>query len=194
MSETTTFWECIALSPNVPPIRRARRRAAGTENALVHAVQLGPIFSRLQIFGLPRFLGLGGLQPGFNGTVLFVKVGHIGHQVLEDKHVWQGINLGGLGGVFLVNVGKTSQGVDAVNIHGTGTTDSLTAGTTKSERGVLFVFDFDQGIEDHGSALIQVDGVGGKIGPLVLFRIPTVDFKVFDTFGLGRSRHVGDLE
>jgi hypothetical protein len=71
----------------VPPVGRTRRGAACTENALVHAVQLGPILSRLQELGLAVFLGRPRLQPGFDGTVLFVKVAHIGHEIFNHVHV-----------------------------------------------------------------------------------------------------------
>ena len=63
---------------SVPPVRRARRRAAGAENALVQAVQKQTVLVRLQILHLVvrahrRFL----LQPRLDRRVLLVEVRQI---------------------------------------------------------------------------------------------------------------------
>ena len=60
----------------IPPVTRARGGAAGTQDTFVHAIQLGPVFLCLQILGLSFNLRFR-LQPGFNGTILFIKVPHI---------------------------------------------------------------------------------------------------------------------
>jgi hypothetical protein len=143
----------------IPPVGRTGRGAAGTEDAFVHAVEFGAV-----LFGLEKFLLLGEfgrrrLQPGFNGAILLVEIAHVRHQVLHHVHVRQGIDLGGLGEVLAVDVGKTRQRIGAVDIHGATAANSLATGTAKGERGVLFVFDFDERIEDHGTARTEIDGI-----------------------------------
>ena len=178
----------------IPPVRRTRGGATRAEDALVHAVQFGAVFLGLQELGLTRFLGVGGLQPRFDGTVLLIKVTHVGHQILEDKHVRQGIDLGGLAGVFLIDVGQARQGVDSIDVHGTRSTDPFPARSAETERRVLFVLDFDQRIQYHGSAIVQIHRVRGQVRFLILFRIPTINLKVLDTFWFGRCRCGRHLE
>ena len=93
----------------------------------------------------------------------------------------KGVNLGRLGRI-IVNVTEASQGVGPINIHGTGTTNSFPTGATKGQRGVLFILNLDEGIQDHWTAIVQINWVGAEIGPLRLFRIPSVDLKVLDLF------------
>lgn len=108
----------------VPPVTGAGGGAAGAQDALVHAVQFGPVLSSLEVFGLAFLLFFPGLQPGFNGTVLFVEVAHVRDQILHNVHVWQRINFGGLAGI-VVDITQTGQSVGSVNVHGTGSADSL---------------------------------------------------------------------
>ena len=119
----------------IPPVRRARRRAASAEDALVHTVKLGPVLSTLEVFGLTVCLALGILEPGFDGAVLFVEVTHVGDQVLHDVHVGEGVDFGGLAGsvagALRFDVAQTGQGVGTVNVHGARAADTLTAGTTE---------------------------------------------------------------
>ena len=178
-----------------PPIRRTRRGTTSTKNTLVHAIELGTILARLQILGLARFLWFGWLQPRFNGTVLFVKIGHVGDQIFEHKHVWQGINLGGFGCIFLINIGQTSQSIDPINIHGTRTANAFATRTTKGQGWILLVFNLDESIQYHGTAFIQINRISRKIGALILFRIPTIDLEILDAFWfVGRRCRGCDLE
>lgn len=61
----------------IPPITWTRRRAASTQNAFVHTIQLGTILFGLQKLGLAWFLVFRRLQPRFDATVLLVEVAHI---------------------------------------------------------------------------------------------------------------------
>jgi hypothetical protein len=54
----------------------------------------------------------------------------------------------------LINIRQTSKCVGAIDIHRTAPTDALTAGTTEGQGGVLFVFDFEEGVKDHGAAAV----------------------------------------
>ena len=62
----------------MPPVGRTGGGAAGTENALVQAIEEKTVFVGLEI--LHFVVGVHGsllLQPGLDGGVLFVEVGHI---------------------------------------------------------------------------------------------------------------------
>lgn len=176
----------------VPPVTGARSGTAGTQNTFVHAIQLGTILDGLQMF-LIGVLLLVGLQPGLNGTVLFVKVGHVRDQVFDDVHVWEWINLGCFGSIFLINIGQTSQCIGTVNVHGTGAANSFATGTAKGQGRVLFILDFQQSVQHHGSTFVQINREGAQVGRLIVFRIVTVDLKVLDAFLLsgGRSGTTG---
>jgi hypothetical protein len=70
--------------------------------------------------------------------------------------VRQRIDLGVL--AFLpVNTAKASKGILPVDVHGAATANALTAGAAEGERRVHLVLDFDERIEDHGAALVQVN-------------------------------------
>jgi hypothetical protein len=73
----------------IPPIAWAGGATAGTEDAFVHAIQLGTVFLTLQdlLSGLRR--GVLSLQPWLHTLVLVVEVCHIHHQILHHKHVRQ---------------------------------------------------------------------------------------------------------
>jgi len=193
----------------VPPIGGAGGRAAGAEDALVHTVELGSVFLRLQKFSLklcvsvrPRrgslrnvgfVIAAARLQPGLDGTVLFVKIAHIGDEILENVHVRKGVYLGCRLGV-VVDVGKAGEGVASLDVHGAGSTDSLSAAPAKGEARVLLVLDFDEGIQDHRTAIVQIDRVRAEIRLLVvLFWIPPVYLEVLDAL-FGRSRFHGALQ
>lgn len=176
----------------IPPVRWACRRTACTKNTLVHAIQFGAILLCLQVFGLTFGFGMFGLQPRLDRTILFVEISHVGNQIFNNVHVRKRVNLDGLLGV-IINVGKTGQGVGPVNVHGAGSTDSLAARSAKCQGRILFIFDLDESIQDHGSAVIKVDGVGAQIWLLALFRVPAIDFEVFYLF-IGRRSGSGSFE
>lgn len=114
----------------VPPVRRARGRAAGTENAFVKTIKLLTVFNGLQV--LSAVLGKAvALKVGLNGLVLLVELSQIGDKVSDDEHVGKRVDLDIRGGV-LINAAKTSQGVSTVDVHGTGTANTFTARTSES--------------------------------------------------------------
>ena len=69
--------------------------------------------------------------------------------------VGQGVNLGGL--AVDVDLANTGQGVGTANVHSAGTANTLTARATEGQGGVDLVLDLDQGIKDHGAAVVHVD-------------------------------------
>jgi len=89
----------------VPPIRRTRRGAASTENALIQPVEFGALFLRLQ-----SLLAVGGegrlcLQPGLLGLMLMEKLRQIGNQIFKDMHVRERVDDAAV--VVVVDLGKT---------------------------------------------------------------------------------------
>jgi hypothetical protein len=103
------------------------------------------------------------------------------------------INLGRLGDILLINIGETGQGIDTVNVHGARTTNPFAARATKGEGGILFILNLNESIQHHGPAVVKINRIRAEVGLLVLLWIPTVDFKVLDTFLLVDGR-CGDLE
>lgn len=83
---------------------------------------------------------------------------------------------------------QTSKGVDSVNIHGTATTDTLSATPPKCQGWVDFVLDPDQSVQHHGTSLVQVERITLHSGfrPR-LVRIPPVDMESLDLCILARA-------
>ena len=113
----------------VPPVGRARGGAAGAENALVETVQQQTILVGLEILNLVVGVHLALLlEPGLDGSVLLVEVGHISDQILNHVHMGKRTHRGDLG--ILGNFGEAGQTVLAVDVHSTRTANSLTAGSS----------------------------------------------------------------
>ena len=53
------------------------------------------------------------------------------------------------------DLGQAGQTVLAVDVHGAGTADTFTAGSSESQRGVLLVLDLEESVKNHGAAAIQ---------------------------------------
>uniref|UniRef100_J3MPY0 Uncharacterized protein n=1 Tax=Oryza brachyantha TaxID=4533 RepID=J3MPY0_ORYBR len=115
----------------VPPVGRAGGGAAGAEDALVHAVELGAVG-----------LGLGDLLPGLrrrvlaleprlDALVLAVEVGHVDDEVLDDEHVGQRRDRGCRGGGG--DLGEAGEAVVAVDVHGAAAADPLAAAAAEGE-------------------------------------------------------------
>lgn len=54
------------------------------------------------------------------------------------------------------DIRNTSQGVAAVDVHRAWSTDALTTRSAKGQGRILFIFDLDEGIKNHGSAVIKI--------------------------------------
>ena len=73
---------------------------------------------------------------------------------------------------------QASQSVDTVNVHGTATTDALTARSSEGQSRVEFVLDPDESVEHHRTGLVQVELVVLHSGLLArLVRVPAVDLE-----------------
>lgn len=136
------------------------------------------------------------LQVGLDGLVLLVEVRQVGHEVLDDVGVRQGVDL------HLLGVGRYSaqagEGVGAVDVHGAGAADALAAGAAEGEGRVDLVLDAHEGVEDHGARLVEVEGVRlhpGLLGGLV--GVPSVDLErlhagVVGALGVGLDGGIAD--
>jgi len=133
----------------VPPVRRTRSRTAGTQNALVEAVQLAAVFRRLEELLLTHLdVGIFALEERLDRLVLGVEVGHVWHQIFDHVHVRQRVDLRGLGQI-VVDAAQAGQSVCAVDVHGARAANAFAARAAKSQRWVLFVLDFDESVQDH---------------------------------------------
>jgi hypothetical protein len=171
----------------VPPVGGARGGAAGAEDALVHAVELGAVGLGLRDL-LPRLRRrVLALEPGLDALVLVVEVGHVDDEVLDDEHVGQRRDGGGGGGGG--DLGEAGEAVVAVDVHGAAPADPLAAAPAEGERRVLLVLDLEQRVQHHGPAVGQVQLV---VLELRLrrrrVRVPPVDR---EGLGVGRGRRRG---
>lgn len=139
----------------VPPVGRARGGAAGAEDALVHAVELGAVGLGLRdLLAVLRRRVLA-LEPGLDALVLAVEVGHVDDEILDDEHVGQRRDGGrrGRGG----DLGEAGEAVVAVDVHGAAPADALAAAASEGERRVLLVLDLEQRVQHHRPAVGEVD-------------------------------------
>src|SRR5690606_6672123 len=110
----------------VPPVAGARGAAAGAQDALVQAVELGAVGLRLQALAVRRRRALGA-QPGLDRGVLGVEVGQVRDQVLDHVHVRQRVDRDLPLAAVLDGLGA-GQRVGAVDVHRARTADALAAG------------------------------------------------------------------
>lgn len=141
----------------VPPVRGARGHTARTEDTLIHSIEFGAILLGLEILALTLLLGGLALEPGLDGFVVTVKVTQIGHQVLHYIRMWKRLDLDGLGGGF--DVLQTGKSVFSVNVHGTGTANTFSARASEREGRIHLILDLDQSVQDHRTALVEVNSV-----------------------------------
>lgn len=62
-----------------------------------------------------------------------------------------------------VNSAETCQGVLSVDVHGARSANSLSARPSEGQCRVHLVLNLDDGIKNHRSALVEVDGVALKV-------------------------------
>mmetsp|Transcript_15215 Transcript_15215/g.41587 ORF Transcript_15215/g.41587 Transcript_15215/m.41587 type:complete len:308 (-) Transcript_15215:66-989(-) len=173
----------------VPPVGRAGGHAAGAQDALVHAVQLGAVVLALVVLRVPLLLDVLALEPRLDGLVLVVEVGEVGDEVLDDVGVGQRLDLDGRS--VRLDVEEAREAVLAVDVHGAGPADALAAGAAEGERGVDLVLDLDEGVQDHGAARLEVDGVLLQVRLGHLVGVVAVDAELLGGGHRGRRRREG---
>src|SRR6478672_1004221 len=155
----------------VPPIARARGRAAGAQDALVEPVELFAVLVVLLPFLLRRRRG--GLQPRLDRGILRVEIGEVRHEVLDHRLMRQRIDLH-RAILHVVHRPGAGQRVLAVDVHGAGAADALAAGAAEGQRRIDIVLDPDQAVQDHRAAIVGVDVIGVDAWILAVVRIPAV--------------------
>ena len=161
----------------VPPVARARRRAAEAQDALPHAIELGAVLGRLPALAVRRRLIR--LQPRLDQLVLRVQSGQVGDEILQDRQVRQRRDPA-RSWLEAVDRGQTGERVGPIDVHRAGAAHAFTAGSPERQRRIDLVVDLDQRVENHRSALIEIDfeHIDRRVG--VLVRIPAIDPEALD--------------
>lgn len=172
----------------VPPVRGTRGRTACAQDALVETVDLLAVGFRLVELLLTNLdVGVLSLQERLDRLVLSIKVAQVWHEVLDDVHMWQRVDLGRLARI-VVDLGKTRERVGTVDVHGARAANAFAARSSERQSGILLVLDLDQGVQNHHSAVVQIDLVGLEIRLLAGdLGVPSVDGELLDALGLRLS-------
>jgi hypothetical protein len=131
------------------------------------------------------------LEVGLDALVLLVEVCQIRDKVLDDVGMRKRVDLD-VGSSLGRDTAQAGKGVLAVNVHGTATTDTLTATSSEGQSRVKLVLDSDKGIENHGSSLVKIQSVGLETGLLAGgIGVPSVDLEGLH-LGLGLLGRLAD--
>src|SRR5882672_768032 len=171
----------------VPPVARARCGAAEAEDALPQAIELGAILGGLP--ALAVWWRLIRLQPWLDQRVLRVQSGQVRNEILQDRQMRQRRDSARTR-LQAADGRQTGQRVVSVDVHRARATYSLTAGAPERKRRIDLVIDLDERIENHWSAMIEIDFeyIDRRVSTLV--RIPTIDAEVLDVHTILRCRPV----
>jgi hypothetical protein len=150
----------------MPPVAGASRLAACAQDALVQTVQEFSILNRLCVLHINVLLLRLSLQEWLDLLVLGIEVRHVDDEVLEHEHEheWGDHTL------LIVVLGhttKTGQVMTTIDVHGAGTADALTARSAEGKSRVDLVLDLDQGVQEHGSAIVHINVVGHVFGTIL---------------------------
>ena len=162
-------WPKVAIA--VPPIRRARRRATSAHHTFIQAVQLFTVVNRL----LPFFGGAVCLclKPRHDRRMLRIKMGQIGNQIFDDRHMRQRIDFHiAFDFIHAINTG---QRVDPVDIHRARPTNTFTARPTERQRWVNLVLDLDQRVQNHRTTGVHINKVGIQRRIFAIIGVPAVN-------------------
>ena len=99
----------------------------------------------------------------------------IRNQILDNRHVWQWINLNGR--TEICERLSTRQRVGAVNIHRARPANPFSAGAPKGQCRVNLVFDLDQCVQQHRAAGRSINGVFVNPGLGLIIGIPAISLK-----------------
>ena len=112
----------------------------------------------------------------------------IGDKVFYHWHMRQRINFDSSPVFDFVHPVDTGQCVDPVDVHRAGATNPFAARAAERERRVDLVFDLDERIEDHRTAVVHIHEIRVNAGVFPIVRVPAIDIKlakVGRTFWLG---------
>lgn len=118
------------------------------------------------------------LQIRLDRLVLLVEERQIRNEILDDIGVRQGVYLH-LGVVLSWDTAQAREGVGAVDVHRAASANTLAARPAEGQGRVDLVLDADQGVENHRTGLVQVEGVRLHLGLLCrVLGVPPVDLEV----------------
>ncbi len=83
-------------------------------------------------------------------------MGEIGNEVLDHVHVRQRRDAHFLARALL-DRGGAGKAILAVHVHRTGTANAFAAGATEGQRRIIFILDLQQRVEDHRTAIVEVN-------------------------------------
>ena len=89
---------------------------------------------------------------------------------------------------YVVDGLQTSECVGAVDVHGTGPANPLSAGSPKRERRVDLVLDLNERIQNHRAAVIHINLIGIELRVFARCRIVAVDAELTGVVGAFGSR------
>ena len=112
----------------------------------------------------------------------------VGNDILDHRQMWQGIDFH-ISFDFLNGL-DAGQRIATINIHRTGATNALTAGTAKGERCINFVLDLDDRVQHHWPTTVKVDLEGIYTGIEVIVGTPAINTEFLDIGGALGSREV----
>jgi hypothetical protein len=101
----------------------------------------------VSVLDLAHIALLVALQPRLDRLVLRVEVGHVRHEVLDDEHVRERVDLG-LGRCG-VDAREAGQRVGPVDVHRARSADPLATRAPERQRRVQLVLDLEQRIQHH---------------------------------------------
>ncbi len=159
----------------VPPEGGARGGAAGTEYALVQAIQLGALFGGLQVLTHGRQFFVVD-EEGFDLLPLGVELGHVDHQIADHRQAWQGADNDVI--ALLQQIGERGDAgktVLAIHVETVRSTDPFAAGAAEGERGIQLL-ELDQCVEHHHVGTFRnIKTIFLHMGDVINIRIVSVD-------------------
>ena len=175
----------------IPPIGRARGRAAGAHHTFIQPIKLFAILDRLQpFFGRPVGFSL---KPGHDRGMLGIEMRQVWDQILYNRHMRQRIDLHIP--LDLIHAIDTGQRIHPVNIHRTGATNPLPAGPAKGQGRINFTLDLDQSIQNHRAACVHIYEIGIHLRGFAIIRVPAINLEnpqVFRPFRFRPDLTAGD--
>ncbi len=82
--------------------------------------------------------------------------------------------------LHLIHAARAGKGVGAVDIHRAGAADAFPAGAAEGQRRIDLVLDLDQRVENHRTAVVQIDEERVDAGISAVIRVPAVDLEFPD--------------
>ena len=166
----------------IPPERRAGRRAACAQDALVEAVQLLAIRRRLQTLLLGRRRVVD--EVGLDRVVLLEELAHVDDEVTDDRQTGQRAQLDRL--FQFLQVRDAGEPVLAVDVHRVGAAHAFAAALPERQR-IVDRFHPYQRVEQHPVVMVERDVVFLDVRLRILAGVVAVNAEFHQDPGISRS-------